>query len=260
LGGDLSITSKSGKGSVVSFTFRCNAAVSSPSEKNEGSHRRLVEKVSNNRLIKVLVVDDVKHNRDILRLMLAAIGFVVEEACDGVEAVSIAREWLPDIILMDRRMPEMDGLDATLAIKAMPETKNIPVIVVSASALEENRQEALATCADGFVRKPFREEEMTEEIQRLLPEIVYIYKDKEQEICERTTKTDLSDVVGDLPASTLVELRGSIEGGDIFRFDEILEKCIKEHDPQLAVYLRQLADQYDYDGILELLSRGEVHE
>jgi two-component system, sensor histidine kinase len=253
LDGDLAIRSEPGRGTVVSFTFRLHATKSPPTATRYASDRRYLGMVRGTRALKVLVVDDLKVNRDILRIMLTAVGFAVEEAADGSEAVALAQKCLPDIVLIDRRMPVMDGLDATLQIKAIPNGKAVPVIVVSASALDENRQEALTTCADGFVGKPFREAEIMEEIRRLIPEIVYLYEDAPLGGQETRPETDFRTAVACLPYSLLVELRGCIEKGDISRFEEILDQHLKGDDQEFAGHLAQLAALYDYDGILRLL-------
>jgi PAS domain S-box-containing protein len=120
---------------------------------------------------RVLVVDDLQQSRDLLRKMLGGSGFLVEEARNGSEAVFLAHRSRPDIVLMDRRTPVMDGMDAALKIKAMPGGSEIKVIVIASIPQEELPQETLANCADGFVRKPFLVTEIMEEIRRLRPEI-----------------------------------------------------------------------------------------
>lgn len=259
LGGDLTVSSTLGVGSTVSFSFELHEADSSPAGLVDATPPHYLGIAPGSPIPRVLVVDDVKDNRDILRSMLSAVGFVIEEASDGREAVAMAKEWHPDIVLMDRRMPVMDGLDATLQIKSMPGDTKIPVIIVSASVLEEHRQEVLDVCADGFVRKPFRESEIMEEIRLLLPGLVYLYETTETDSTNTLPTVDFCTAIRALPSSLLSELKDVTDNGDIFRFEEMLTTCVVAHNAELATHLKSMADLYDYSGILDLLSRSDNH-
>ena len=102
----------------------------------------------------VLIVEDHPVNRDILGRRLTKRGYTIRFAVDGPSAVEAAAEQIPDLILMDIGLGEMDGCEATRRIKANPETARIPVIALTASAFETDRRRALdAGCID-FDTKP----------------------------------------------------------------------------------------------------------
>ena len=104
---------------------------------------------------RVLVVEDQEDNRTILRDLLTSTGFEVLEAVNGVEGVEAAARELPDLILMDIQMPEMDGYEATRRIKDEPTTAVIPVIAVTSYALSGDEDKAKAAGCDGYVTKPY---------------------------------------------------------------------------------------------------------
>ena len=102
----------------------------------------------------ILLVDDNEVNRELLRFVLDSDGHIVREATDGEQAVRMAREMLPELILMDWQMPVMDGLTATQILKADPATRHIPVIIVTAYAMNGDRERAFAAGCDEYIAKP----------------------------------------------------------------------------------------------------------
>ncbi len=107
----------------------------------------------------MLVADDIVMNRDLIRAFFFNTGHEIVEACNGQEAVNLARIEKPDVILMDVRMPVMDGVQATRLIKADEELKDIPIIVITASAMQ-SEEAALKPICDGFLRKPISRSEL----------------------------------------------------------------------------------------------------
>jgi two-component system cell cycle response regulator DivK len=105
--------------------------------------------------IRVLVVEDFADNRDLLTEYLTFRGFAVTAAADGATAIAMARRDLPDVILMDLRMPGLDGWEATRQLKADPETANVPVVAVTAHALRPEFESARDAGCDAVVAKPF---------------------------------------------------------------------------------------------------------
>jgi two-component system, cell cycle response regulator DivK len=102
----------------------------------------------------ILVVEDNPMNRDVLGRRLERRGFAVRFAEDGPSGVEAARNIMPDLILMDIGLGELDGCEATRQIKADPETANIPIIALTASAFESDREKAMAAGCSDFDTKP----------------------------------------------------------------------------------------------------------
>jgi two-component system, cell cycle response regulator DivK len=117
---------------------------------------------------KILIVDDSADNRDSLSLCLQQKGFEVVGARDGKEGVSMTQAEKPDLVLMDLNMPEMDGWEATRLLKVTPETEKIPVIALTAHAMEGDRDRALAAgCAD-YHAKPVDFPKLQAQIKALI--------------------------------------------------------------------------------------------
>ena len=117
---------------------------------------------------KILLVEDNEASRDALARRLERRNCEVVLAGDGHEAVALAREVQPDLILMDLGMPGMDGWDATAHLKADPDTRHIPIIVLSARAMPNDRHQALAAGGDDFDSKPVQFDRLLEKIETLL--------------------------------------------------------------------------------------------
>ncbi len=105
-------------------------------------------------MAKILYVEDHPAQRDIMAQMLELGGFEVDVAGDGIEGVEKATSWLPDIILMDLRMPRMDGFEAIETIRGIDETANIPIIAISAWASGKHKKRALDAGANEHFTKP----------------------------------------------------------------------------------------------------------
>src|SRR5262245_36351597 len=117
---------------------------------------------------KILLVEDNETNRDMLSRRLERRGYQVAIALDGEQGVSMAGLEAPDLILMDLSLPVLDGWEATRRLKAAPETAPIPVIALSAHAMEGERARALATGCDDFDTKPVEFARLLDKIRALL--------------------------------------------------------------------------------------------
>jgi CheY-like chemotaxis protein len=116
---------------------------------------------------KVLIVDDEPNVRRLLHSILNK-KFVVFEAEDGQQAIDMTTAQQPDVILMDMMMPKMDGLTACLMIKKNPDTKKIPVIMVTAIGFELNIKLSQQMGASGYVTKPFSPQDLLAKIAEVL--------------------------------------------------------------------------------------------
>jgi two-component system cell cycle response regulator DivK len=116
----------------------------------------------------IMVVEDNEPSRDALSRRLERRGYYVLPAGDGRQAVSLAREASPDLILMDLGLPIVDGWDATRQLKNDARTRHIPIIVLSAHAMTSDRDMALAAGGDDFDTKPIRFQTLLEKIEALL--------------------------------------------------------------------------------------------
>jgi CheY-like chemotaxis protein len=116
----------------------------------------------------VLVVDDFQDNREMFAEFLALSGYRVAEAENGREALEQAFALLPDAILMDLSLPELDGWEATRRLKRDPRTRHIPVIALTGHALADHSREAHEAGCDAFLTKPCMPEALVAELERQL--------------------------------------------------------------------------------------------
>ncbi len=119
-------------------------------------------------MTKILIAEDEPDIRDLIAFTLRFAGYEVVTAVNGKDAVELAPKEMPDLILMDVRMPIMTGYDACKLFKADPALKHIPVVFLSAKGQESEIQAGLESGAEEYLLKPFGPSELTESIRRIL--------------------------------------------------------------------------------------------
>ena len=115
----------------------------------------------------ILIADDHDDSRELMQLLLSAAGYAVREARNGNECLALAREHLPDLIMMDLSMPGLDGWGVFRELKADQLTRDIPCMAVTAHA-DLNRGEALKTGFNAYVSKPFSSEDLLDTVAGLI--------------------------------------------------------------------------------------------
>ncbi len=116
----------------------------------------------------ILVVEDNDRSRRLLRILLRSKGYNVMEAATGDEAMNCLKEQKPDLILMDIQLPKLDGLGLTRKIKSNVETRNIPIIAVTAYSMKGDKERILEAGCDAYVSKPINTRELPLLIEKLL--------------------------------------------------------------------------------------------
>ena len=116
----------------------------------------------------ILLVEDFDDAREMYRDYLEFAGFRVDTARDGREAIEKTRRIAPDLVLMDLSLPVMDGWEATRLLKSDPETRNIPIVALSAHALAAEGERARKAGCDGFIAKPCLPPDLVAEIDKYL--------------------------------------------------------------------------------------------
>ena len=119
-------------------------------------------------MYKILAVEDSASNRDLIKRFLMRNEFSVVLAKDGYEAIKVAKEEMPDLILMDLGLPELNGWDATQKLKADKETSHIPIIALTAHAMTRDRTKALESGCDDIELKPFDFNSLLKKMSKLL--------------------------------------------------------------------------------------------
>lgn len=117
---------------------------------------------------RILIVEDKATSRELLRTVLEQQGYAVDEAGDGEEALRKVQEHLPDLVLMDLQMPTRNGYEVISAIRKDARLQEIPVVAVTANAMQGDREKALAAGFTGYLSKPVSLVQLRQEVHRLL--------------------------------------------------------------------------------------------
>jgi CheY-like chemotaxis protein len=119
-------------------------------------------------MTKVLIAEDNAVNRELLRELLEMRGYTVVEACDGEEALRMIEQTQPDLLLLDIGMPVLDGFAVVRKIRQNPRLAPLPVVAVTAYAMQGDREKILNSKFDGYLSKPVDSRSLSEELDRLL--------------------------------------------------------------------------------------------
>ena len=203
---------------------------------------------------RVLIVDDKLDNRMFLYDLLSPLGFEVSEAVDGEDCMGHLLTVNPDVVLMDLRMPKMDGLEATRRIRRTPGFETVVILAISASSFEHNRKECTDAGADGFLSKPFRINRLLELLRDHL-QLDLLYEDEPESQRPSKDKTDVDSMA--LPSQeTLSGLLDLAMRGDINKIlvqANSLEKADAQFAP-FAIKLKTLAHGYQVKKLCEFLT------
>jgi two-component system sensor histidine kinase/response regulator len=249
LGGDITVTSELGKGSV--FTFQIEVKNGNPDAIEKNTTKRVIGIEKPKNTYRILVVDDKDENLKVAVDLLKLVGFETCEAIDGVDAIEKFEQWNPHLILMDMRMPVMDGYEATRRIKLTEKGKQTPVVALTASAFEDELKKIQSLGMQGYIRKPFRENELFGTLSKIL-DITYIYED-DSPLNIQNNEVMIASGINQLPASLAVNMKEALAVADLDRFIELAEMLNKDN-AELAQKLLALARNYDYENLQKLLN------
>jgi PAS domain S-box-containing protein len=258
MGGDISVTSQPRKGTLFHFEIDARE-LAGEQIKPPPRRRRVLGLRPGQPAFRILLVDDKEENRHFLRALLQAAGFTTREAVNGLEAVKLFEEWQPHLILMDVRMPVMDGYEATRLIKATEKGRHTPVIAVSASVFYENREQILRTGADDFIGKPYREDDLFQKLADWL-HAEYDYTEQEEvngaKVNEAMPISLMSESLSKLPPEILEQIRKAAAGGYQDRLLALIDQ-VATFDAGLSGELRNLAIAFQYEKLNDLMKEGD---
>jgi signal transduction histidine kinase/CheY-like chemotaxis protein len=255
MGGDLIVQSQVGGGSIFWFEVEL-PEVEDFSLAAKFEKRTVTGYIGERR--KVLVVDDKQANRYLLANMLSLVGFAVLEAVDGQDCLNKAAEFKPDVILLDTKMPVMDGLEAMRRLRELPGGQDMVIVSVSADVSDRNRRESVAAGSDDFMAKPFRLQKLLDLLQTHL-KLEWVYKDGAGETAEPGTDKKPGASLPLVPPSqeeitTLFDqaMRGNVRG--IVAQVDKLEHADSQFAP-FATKLRQLTKGFKMKEMREFIKQ-----
>ncbi|MBE9225491.1 PAS domain S-box protein [Phormidium sp. LEGE 05292] len=258
MGGDIAVKSQLGRGTIFTFDIKVKQ-VDRIQVKSTLTLKRVIGLQPNQPTYRILIVEDIEENRLLLVKLLKPLGFEIQEAVNGQEAIALWSTWQPHLIWMDMLMPIMDGYEATKQIKALQQQRltneNVPktvIIALTASAFEEEKASIFSSGCDDLVRKPFQESELFEKMAQHLG-VRYIYADETQQtsLPSAIPKKLHAEDLKVMPIDWIAELN---QAALCINDDIILElvKQIPETEAALADTLTDLVKNFRLDLILEL--------
>lgn len=204
---------------------------------------------------RLLIVEDERTNWLLLQELLEQVGLRVRVAENGADGVEAFKVWRPHLIWMDRRMPVMDGLEATRRIRALEGGREVKIVALTASAFAEQREEVLAAGMDDFIRKPYRPSEIYDCMARNLG-VEYVYEEVEPVMAEEQSFPLRPEAFAALPQEVREQLADALVRLDVRRIEEFIHH-ISELDPALGGTLVYHADRFSYTPILQALRRND---
>ena len=250
MGGNIQVKSEEGKGTRFEVDMYLTYAATAEPEQHDKRH---VRGIVGDKVYKVLVVDDKWENRLMLVRTLEKVGFKVREASNGQEAIQKWKDWNPDLIWMDMRMPIMNGYDATRKIRTRDNGNEVVIIALTASAFDHERHEVLKAGCNDYMSKPFRYEELFNKIEQYL-DIEFIYEDPATEEFEALDRTEISlgVLLSSMDEALLRKLKFAASN---YSLNDVLlvTKEIELEDKELAQRIKQLAQNFDFARIIDAL-------
>ncbi len=254
LGGDVTVKSLAGRGSC--FRFELPLVEGNGANLQNGAGLRHIAAIKpGTGPWRILVVDDQLDSRALLVKILSSVGFETYEAANGEEAITAVERTRPAAVLMDLRMPRMDGFETTRRIKQSEHGRNTPIIAVTASTFEEDRRRALDGGMDDFVGKPFHDVEILEKLGAQL-HLEYLSVDDLETPVPIPLPIGMADwtpgALSSAPVQLLDQLRTATVAAE---YDKALEivRDLAVTAPAAAEELRRLVRGFDYQGVMDRL-------
>ena len=279
MGGEIVVESQLELGTTFKFEIPVGAAYAADVPAGP-INREVIGLEPNQPCYRILIVDDREDNRQLLVKMLSPLGFKLQQATNGREAIEIWENWQPHLILMDVRMPVMDGYEATQEIKARiqqreqeqqengemsishPDSPIPKIVALTASTIEGRRSFALLVGCDDFISKPFRKTEIFDTLNKHLG-VRYLYSNS-TDFISIGDRSNLSDPTPNavlayspqLPAEWVENMKQVIRNADFDLIARTIEE-IRDAHPEFAEILQGHLNNFDYQKILNLIAETE---
>ena len=252
MGGSIHVESISGQGSTFRLELPLETAegVVTPYFYNEDSGDAILLEPGQTSK-RILIVEDQRENALLLQTLMEKAGFEVRMAENGAMGVEMFQQFKPHLIWMDRRMPVMDGIEATRIIRSMEGGQEVKIVAVTASVFKEQRGELLSAGMDDIINKPFRAGELFDCMEEQLG-IHFI-----RQVTDNPPPLAVisAEALAKLPDELQVKLGDALLDLNTARIDEIVGK-INDHVPELGGILHNLAKSYQYTTMIQALEEA----
>ncbi|MFE4106718.1 hybrid sensor histidine kinase/response regulator [Almyronema epifaneia] len=254
MGSQLKVKSVLGQGSLFEFELALQQSTEWFSLANPATPAQPAIIGYQGKRLKVLVVDDRRENRGVITHLLTPLGFEVFEATNGKEGLETAIRCLPDLIITDLLMPEIDGFKLARKLRQLPALQNTVLIASSASVFEFNRQKSQAAGCHDFLPKPIQTDELFEKLQRYL-HLTWIYQ-AASPAPPQIPQPAPSAILQVPPAAELIAL---YEAAEIGHIEGIKQEALrlKQLDPQYETFINEileLTEALEYELVLQRIT------
>ncbi len=254
MGGRMSLESTVGRGSTFTVEIK-EVEVSTVSELDTDTDEIFDFNAISFEPARVLIVDDIDYNRELFKTYLEEYKFELIEATNGSEAIESARKHRPNLILLDMKMPEMDGFEVSKVLNNDEHLKDIPIVVVTALALKHDKEQVCTIC-DGYLSKPVKREELIKKMMEFLSFTVKEVKNLRQpEKCNSYSNEDIEQKIVKLSKELLEKICYASKLGDVSAVTDLIAQ-VSQSDADFAEFLNGHATRYEYEEIQRILSRA----
>ncbi|MFI3187079.1 MAG: response regulator [Methylococcaceae bacterium] len=255
MNGKISVRSEEDKGSIFRFEFMAEVT---ELENRRKANKMIMHLDPDFEAPLVLVVDDEIDTLNLLGRILSSVGFNIRLVTGGEDAITAFQEQAPSLVLMDLKMDGMDGLELARRIRQMQGGNKVPMIMVTASPSNKNRDLALEAGVNQFMCKPVREQMLFEEIGRFL-NVNYLYAGDNKKDYQDNRRLD-EESIGSLPLTLRLGLQQSIRSGYIENIEDWIGQ-MESANLLIGQRLRLMAEKFEYTALLKLLdSPGQSNE
>jgi signal transduction histidine kinase/DNA-binding NarL/FixJ family response regulator len=253
MGGRLTVSSAPGAGSV--FIFELQLPVHASAARVNTPPARITGYRGARR--HVLIADDEQTNRLLLVKLLDALGFTTDQAGNGAEAMKAVAARVPDILITDLAMPVMDGLAVARALRREPQTRELPILAVSASASDYTREEAISSGCNEFLPKPIRAVDLLESLRELL-QLDWVHAEPTDSTASALPVADGAIATSALDSRTAADLYDLAMKGEVKALLARMEEASRGDPAAAPLYdeLRRLARNYDMKGVRRRLDEA----
>jgi ligand-binding sensor domain-containing protein/signal transduction histidine kinase/CheY-like chemotaxis protein len=257
MGGELLLVCEIGKGCKFSFQIKLPES----KEVIQLETRRAIGLEDGQPQYKILVVDDVQQNCELLEILLSSLGFLIKQASNGLEALDVWQNWLPNIVLMDLQMPVMNGYEAAKQIRAKEEANQLSpclIIAFTASVFDHTKESLLSNGINDIVVKPFREIEVLEKFTKHLSIKFKFEATEEVNLNNKNLPQEMKEDLFTkerflaLPKTLIDRLEHALVVGDNKMAQQIIEE-VAAQDKGLADKMNKMVKNLQIDELLNIL-------
>ncbi|MGG6297462.1 MHYT domain-containing protein [Leptolyngbya sp. AN02str] len=251
LGGNIAVESELNQGSCFTFSIQAVLSEQPILDRTASTSGRVVGLEPNQPTYRILVVEDSSTNRTLMLKMMQSLGFDVQTAENGQQAIALWQDWQPHLIWMDMQMPVMDGYAATRAIKSTPQGQSTVVIALTATAFEEQRQAILLSGCDDLIHKPFQKDELLAKLSHYLG-VRYQYETIFEAPSSMSKPADLNpEHLLAMPPDWIANLHLAATQCSDRQILHLIQQVPSEH-VELATSLKTLTHNFRFDVIASL--------